>query len=36
MDGDRLLLEVYAGTRAGGAERSMKILASTIKGIRVY
>lgn len=36
MDGDRLLLEVYAGTRAGGADRSMKILASTIRGIRVY
>jgi hypothetical protein len=36
MDGDHLLLEVYAGTRAGGAERSMKILASTIEGIRVY
>ena len=36
VDGDLLLLDVYAGTWGGGTELSKKILASTIKEIRVY
>jgi len=36
VDGDLLLLDVYAGTMGGGTELSKKILASNIKGIRVY
>jgi len=36
VDGDLLLLDVYAGTWGGDSELSKKILASTIKEIRVY
>jgi hypothetical protein len=36
VDGDHLLVDVYAGTRAGSAEQGTRILTSTIKRIRVY
>lgn len=36
VDGNHLLVDVYAGTRAGIAEPGTRILAATIEEIRVY